>query len=216
MTNNPAILFDLDGTLVNSLPDICGVVNLVREKLSLRLMPAAEVRPKVGRGMDYLVAHCFTEIPEAERTALVDTFRELYFEQPHHGGALYPDVLPTLTTLREAGLKVAVATNKQTRIAIRTLEFYLPEFTFDLVVGHDSVSERKPSARHLLETLERLGVGALEAWMVGDDNIDRQAAYGAGVNFLAATWGFGGVQAEKSECVQGFKEILHRIIPTKV
>lgn len=206
------VLFDLDGTLVYSLPDIVGVVNAVRARAKLPALEMEAVRPHIGRGGTHLLGACLPELKDADLDGFVAQFRALYLEKPHWGGHLYPGVLETLKELRSRpSLKLGIVTNKSTPVANRTLEHYLPGLEFDIVAGCDTVSSRKPDPRHLSETLPRLGLSPRSAWFVGDDLVDRQCAEGAGVNFLGACYGFGRVSVEPERRLEEFSEVLVKV-----
>jgi len=204
-----AVLFDLDGTLVNSLADICGVVNQVRVSFDLAPLPTEAIRVCIGKGVDHLMAG---SIPELKgRTDLIEKFHEVYLKNPFHGGELYPNVRSVLEFLHGMGVIVAIATNKPSLVADVTLAHYLPDFPFALVAGPERVSRRKPAAEHLLEPLAQLGVAPEHAWFVGDDPVDLECARAAGVKFLGASYGFGGVRAPLLQQIQAFPDLLEKI-----
>lgn len=199
-----AILFDLDGTLANTLPDIVGVVNRLRTQFGLPKRPTPQIAIHIGRGAEHLMQACMTEALEPQRgglgqahtvESLISEFRNLYYLEPHHGGHLYPDVFETLQELRKRGLGIGIATNKPERSAKVTLEYYLPGFSFDVIAAPENVTQKKPSPLHLLEPLEKLGINPEDAYFAGDDPVDLQAATGAGVRFFGISFGFGGVVA---------------------
>ena len=202
-----AILFDLDGTLINTLPDIVGVVNRVREELGLGVRPQPEIVRYIGKGAEVLVEGCFGEVLKLHSIeALVARFRSRYYLEPHHGGHLYAGVEHTLDTLRRSGLQIGVATNKPERAAQVTLQHYLPDFTFDIVACPENVSGKKPDPAHLTEPLQQLSVSNREAVFVGDDPVDLAAATAAGVRFFGAGFGFGNVKAP--QMLQAFTDLL--------
>jgi len=210
--NRFAIVFDLDGTLVNSLPDICGNVNRVREHLGLVAWDPARIRPHIGRGVEYLLSGALPESPAVDRPRLIDLFRAFYMETPALGGATYPGVRLALERIRSSpAVALGIATNKHTRVAERTLEHYLPGLAFDAVCGADSVSRKKPDPAHLLETLGRLGVAPARACFVGDDPVDLACARAAGVTFYAAAYGFGGVEADAEGRLESFGELFAKL-----
>lgn len=200
-----AFLFDLDGTLINTLPDIAGVVNRVRADFGLQSWPKERMALHIGKGAEVLVKGCFPGIV-LESTELIQRFRDRYYQEPHHGGHVYPDVLATLTVLRSRGFLLGIATNKPERAARVTLSHYLPNFAFDVIACPENVSEKKPSPKHLLEPLNKLGISPGLAVFVGDDPVDWVAATRAGVRFLGVAFGFGGVKAPNQ--IESFGEIL--------
>lgn len=191
-----AFLFDLDGTLINTLPDIVGVVNRVREELGLKARPTPAISRFIGLGAEHLVSGCFQEVLNEETVeSIIALFRKRYFCEPHHGGHLYEGVEATLGELKLRGFLVGIATNKPERAALVTLKYYLPQFAFDIIACPENVTSKKPSAIHLLEPLKTLGVAPKDALFAGDDPVDLTAATEAGVRFFGLSYGFGGVKA---------------------
>ncbi len=206
------ILFDLDGTLVDSLADICGAINKVRA--AYHLAPTAnDVLVKfIGKGVEQLIHLSFPELTDPQRQGLVAKYREYYAQSPGNGGKVYPGVRETLERLKKRGdIKLAVATNKATDIAHQTLEHYLPGIHFDIVAGPEMVSKRKPAPEHLTEVIAQLNLRPEDVWFIGDDPVDKQSAEAAGVKFLGATYGFGGVVVEANQRLEQFSDLLTKI-----
>lgn len=207
-----AFLFDLDGTLVDSLADICNVLNDVRHSRGLTPWPFEQIRPFIGKGADYLIRNCFPELLAEEHAAALDLYREIYLRNPERGGGLYPGVAETLARLRSnPNALVGVVTNKPGGVAEVTLAHYLPDFTFDLILGPEKVSAKKPNPHHLLEALEQLKVRPERALFVGDTDVDHECAVGAGVKFLAASFGFGGVEVSPPFRLLKFDDLLKHL-----
>lgn len=206
-----AILFDLDGTLVNSLADICGVINLVRGDLGLRPLTTDHLRQFIGKGVEHLMRGSIPERPVEQHPEMAEHFRRRYLQNPHVGGHLYSGVRETLTRLRGEGIKLGIATNKPTAAAEKTLQYYLPEFPFDVLAGPEKVSAKKPDPRHLLELLPGLGVTAQQVCFIGDDPVDLACAEAAGISFLAAGYGFGGVKTDPSRTLTAFPDLLGKL-----
>lgn len=209
-----AVIFDLDGTLVNSLSDIVEVVNMTRRFYGLAALPQEQVRRSIGKGVENLIQGCFPEMQAKNIPAILNTHREFYLKHPHVGGSVYPGVPETLQTLRTHGFRLGIATNKPKPVAVLTLKHYLPQIAFDAVCGPEDVSKKKPAPDHLLETLKRMGIRPENAWYCGDDPVDLACAKAAKVRFLAAGWGFGAVQGDASNHVLEFPKILTHIVPS--
>lgn len=208
------VLFDLDGTLIHTLPDITGVLNILRAEFHLPQLEDKDVRGYVGKGAEHLIRESFNSVVPFNSVELLNKFRRYYLHTPHSGGYLYDGVEETLRQLRgRKHIKLGVVTNKSTVVAERTLQYYLPRFTFDIIAGPERVSQKKPHPAHLLEVLGSLNLEPSRTWFVGDDLVDAKAALGAGVSFLAAGYGFGGVRAEVAEnkILNDFKDILKMI-----
>jgi 2-phosphoglycolate phosphatase len=209
--NNFGFLFDLDGTLVNSLQDIAGVVNWVRESEGLVPLPGDVVRSHVGKGAENLLRGCFPGHSDVDRIRLLLAFNERYLTTPSSGGELYPGVAEGLLRLKMGGGRIAIVTNKPTLAAKRTLEHYLPGFEFEEVAGPETVSRRKPHPAHLTEVIQRLGLDLQNCCFVGDDPVDAECAASAGVAFFGACYGFGNVEVPEPQRLECFEDLLAKL-----
>jgi phosphoglycolate phosphatase len=205
------VLFDLDGTLIDSLADIAAVANAVRADFGLAPLPMDTVRTYVGKGADHLIRRMVPEAPESELPRLTDLYRNKFLT---HGlqGQPYPGVLDTLRQLRaRRGWKLGIITNKSSKAADLAASHYFPEIAFDVVAGPERVSARKPSGRHILDVLPQLGLTPDRVWFVGDDPVDAQCAESAGVKFFGVTYGIGGVRAAHGQQLATFSELLEKL-----
>lgn len=204
-----ALVFDLDGTLVDSLADICGNVNRVRTAMSLDPLDNSVICPHIGQGVEYLVAGAFPEVPSIRHEEVIGAFRRQYLATPHCGGTIYPGVQETLEAFRALpNVKLAVATNKYSPVAEQTLADYLPTVKFDAVFGPDRVPRKKPSGEHLLTTLRAVGVPVERAVYFGDTWVDREAAKNAGIPFVAAGYGFGAIERGNYPYLEAFPALV--------
>ncbi len=185
-----AVLFDLDGTLIDSLPDIAAALARLFGEEGLPPLLLEEVRPLVGDGAGVLVARAF-ERAGAERPAdAFARFVSLYGEAVCVETRLYPGVAETLRALDAAGCKLAVATNKPEALARAILGELGIGALFRSVAGGDSYSERKPHPDHLLNLLRDLEAAPAYAVMVGDSANDLQAARAAGLPVVLCRYGY--------------------------
>ncbi|MBK9384017.1 MAG: HAD-IA family hydrolase [Planctomycetes bacterium] len=188
-----AVLFDLDGTLIDSLADIARAANHVRERRGLAPLPPRAVAACVGDGATELVRRVL-ETPYLDDLELRDevrSYRQFYEEHPVVETQLYPGIRELIEDLRADGRALAVVTNKPEEISRRILRALELERPFGALIGGDSAAERKPSALPIRLALERIGAEAREAWMIGDGAQDVRAARAAGVVACAVGWGFG-------------------------
>jgi HAD superfamily hydrolase (TIGR01549 family) len=212
MTKKYAVLFDLDGTLINTLSDITNSVNGVRKLNALEPLDNKYIQDNIGKGAEYLATSCFKELLltlSVKETLL--QFRDFYLNKLTLTGEPYPSVKETLLHLSKLNIRLGICTNKGTVAAEKTLRDYLPEIKFDTIAGPERVSERKPSPKHLLEVLEPWGILPENAYFIGDDEVDIQSAEAAGVPFLAAGYGFGSVKAPSNITLHHLSEILEKI-----
>lgn len=204
------VVFDLDGTLVDASADIAEALNVAFLPFGVRTLEPGEVASLLGGGPRVLVERALglLGVHVAEKTlehALKD-YSAAYQADPTTQTVILADAGESLPALREAGMKLAVCTNKRTEIAKRVLvDLELADF-FDAVVGSDVVKNPKPHPDHLLETLSELGCSPSATLYVGDTSIDAAAAHAAGVAYVQVAW------AEESEVpakrIRRFAEIL--------
>jgi phosphoglycolate phosphatase len=186
-----AIVFDLDGTLVDSAPDLCGVVNDMLHQHGRVVLDMDDIRKMVGDGAAKLIERGFgaTGGLPAPLPDLTREFIRLYEARIARETRPFPGVVETLERFKAAGLKMGVCTNKTTHLSRRLLdELDLSRF-FSAIVGGDGPA-RKPDRRHLEATMRELDAGADEALMVGDSMNDVAVARNAGVKVVAVTFGY--------------------------
>ena len=187
----PTLLIDLDGTLVDSIPDLLASVNKLMEARGLPRFAAAEVRPMIGDGAAVLVQRVMAA---RGRMASPDDIAFLladYTANVADGSVLFPGAEATLRAMRSDGWRLAVCTNKPAAPARDLLAALGVLGLFDAVGGGDSYPARKPDPAHLRATLADAGGEAGAAVMVGDHQNDILAAVGAGVPCIFAAWGYG-------------------------
>ncbi|MCX7645151.1 MAG: phosphoglycolate phosphatase [Rhodobacteraceae bacterium] len=191
------LVFDLDGTLIDSAPDIHRVANAVLALEGLAPISFAEARSFIGSGVSAFVARALAArgLPaEGDRHArMVAAFTERY-EHAHELTTPYPGAAEALARLAAAGHPLGLCTNKPLGPTLAALRHFRLEGLFAAVVGGDSLPERKPHPAPLLETVARLGGGA--AVFVGDSEVDAETARRAGVPFLLFTEGYRKAPAE--------------------
>ncbi len=198
MSTPPPFLFDLDGTLADTLPDIAASANHVRGLHSLPPVPLAVVRTFVGDGARNLLARALAEVlPDgavAKERALDAAFAAY---AAHHGAQwtvhseLYPGVQEHLVSLRERGHGLAVVTNKPQAFATAIVRHLGVAELFGAVIGGDTAPQRKPDPAPLLHALRALGWSGNGGTMVGDGVQDLRAGKAAGLATIACLFGYG-------------------------
>jgi phosphoglycolate phosphatase len=194
------ISFDLDGTLVDTAAEIAEAANRTLAEFGVARQPLELISGFIGAGtrqmMLRLLAHVLLEEPAlAERLPTDRVLERLDF---HYGvtagstGQPYPGAEAALRRLREAGVRLACLTNKEKRFAKRVLESTRLRDHFDLVVGGDSLPQRKPHASTMDHVLQVLAGERHRAAHVGDSRIDVETARNAGVAAWAVPWGYNG------------------------
>ena len=176
-----AYFFDIDGTLLDSAPDIAGAVSEVYP------VPEEVVRRYIGRPLADMFADFCPQATEAEIERLCGLYRERYRERGHRATRVYPAIAETLAAL--AGRK-STATTKSTATAAAVLDLFGLRRYFDHVQGTDN-GRYKPDPAILLEAAGALGVDPGECLMVGDSPADIEAGRRAGMRTCAVAWGYG-------------------------
>ncbi|MCQ8240741.1 HAD hydrolase-like protein [Rhizosaccharibacter radicis] len=188
----PLLVFDLDGTLVDTLNDITAAANRLLTSQKLAPITAAEVRPMIGDGVAVLVQRLLASRQQPPDAALERAYAADYAAHAAGTSALFDGMPELLERLRNDGWQLAVCTNKPAAATQRLLEALGISSLFgDAVGGGDSFPVRKPDPVHLLGTVSLAGGSPGRAVMLGDHRNDVDAAHGAGMPCIFAGWGFG-------------------------
>ncbi|HEV7428600.1 MAG TPA: HAD-IA family hydrolase [Thermoanaerobaculia bacterium] len=182
-----AVLFDLDGTLVDSYAALAEAVNFARREHGLHELSASHIREFVGDGLDPMLCRAFSvdEVPRSVK----DAFESRYDEVCCETSTILPDVEGTLITLHRLGVAMAVCTNKPTSFSTKILTFLKLAPFFRAIVGPDLAGARKPEAQHVLHTLEATACAPSDALFVGDMPIDVHAARNSGIDVAVVATG---------------------------
>jgi phosphoglycolate phosphatase len=187
-----AVLFDLDGTLIDSLPDLTALLNSVLVERRLEPLSLADVRPMVGDGVARLLERAYAArgLDLATARAEFGEFVDRYERLPVRRDLAYDGAEAALDAARAAGLGCALLTNKPegpTRIILDALGW---TGRFDAIVGGDTLPTRKPDPQGALGLAQRLGSRPIETALVGDGAADVGAARNAGLRAIVAGWGY--------------------------
>lgn len=196
MFNPKMVLIDVDGTLVDSVPDLAYCVDEMMKRLDMPVRGEAAVRQWVGNGVQRLVERALTNDldgypDEASFARAMPVFMELYAENTSKRSLLYPGVKEGLDFLQNcAGLKVGCVTNKAAQFTHPLLQDLGIFDRFEIVISGDTLAEKKPHPLPLLHAAEALGVKPEESLMLGDSKSDVKAARAAGFNIICMTYGY--------------------------
>ncbi len=185
-----AVIFDLDGTLLNTLGDLTAAVNHGLAAQGLPARTEAQVRTYVGDGVRELIARaCPPDADEDTRRGVLEAYLPYYAAHNADGTAPYAGVMELLSALRAAGCRLAVVSNKHDA-GVQALCARFFGDVLEVVVGADGSRPLKPAPDGILYALERLGLTPADVWYVGDSAVDVITARAAGVRCAAVTWGF--------------------------
>lgn len=186
-----AVLFDLDGTLVDSAPDMARTVNLMRSSRGLEAVPLELVRAHVSSGASGMIGAAFGVKPEhSEFKAMRDEFLALYGDNLCVHTRLFPGMIELLDSLEACKIAWGVVTNKYERFARPIIDELGLGARAAVVVGGDTCARAKPFPDPLLFAAAAMGVAASGALYVGDDERDVQAARAAGMPVIVAGYGY--------------------------
>ena len=188
------IVFDLDGTLIDTAPDLAAALNHVLDSIGKPHLPPDTVRGLVGHGARALIERGLAEhgrqADEAEIKRLLALFLGFYGDNIAHGSRPFPGVAALLAHLRTEQARLAVCTNKSTGLSNKLFEALGMQGEFHAVLGGDALPVKKPDPQHLLETIRMAGGDPARALMVGDSAADIDAARAAGVPSVAVSFGY--------------------------
>jgi len=190
-----AALIDLDGTLLDTAPDLAAAANRMLAALGRPPRPVAEVAGYVGKGIRRLVERCLTgELDKRADPALLERalehFALAYDEESGRHCRIYPGVMEGLSELSSRGLLLACVTNKAERFTLPLLERAGLSRLFQVVVSGDMVTRGKPDPACYLLACERLGVAPRAALVIGDSENDVLAARAAGIRVICVSYGY--------------------------
>lgn len=203
-----AALFDLDGTLVDTIPDLAEAIDTMRAELGLAPIGAGVVARYTGRGVESMVARALAHGGGPTTTAAaaqaLDLFRQRYRACNGRHSTVYPGVVTGLDRWRSVVDRLAVVTNKSAQFTLPLLKRMDLARFFDVVVSGDTCARKKPDPEPLLYACRQLAVDPADALMVGDSIHDALGARAAGVRTVAVPYGYHGevdVQALPVEAI---------------
>ena len=198
------VMFDLDGTLIETAPEIADATNDALREFGLPEVTQQQVNDWIGHGTRELLVQALASVTgstgDAVRSAAAFPTQVAVFDKHYHlrcgtRSNLYPAVRETLVALRERGVKTAIVTNKEARFTASVLDFHHMQPLLDLVISGDTLPTKKPNPAGIAHCLARFGVPAVRALFVGDSSIDIATARNAGVAVWALPYGYNMGQA---------------------
>lgn len=195
--NKSSLLFDLDGTLVDSAPDLAFAVNQALIELGLAPFSEAVIRGWVGNGANILIqralsghAEISTDLDQALIARTLQLFYQAYKAHNFIDTRLYPDVLNTLIALKNNGYRLVLITNKPKQFIAPIINGLALNGLFELLIGGDTLEKRKPDPLPLHYACQQLSVNAKQCVMIGDSKNDILAAKAAKMHSIALTYGY--------------------------
>lgn len=191
---NFTVIFDLDGTLVETAPDLTATLNHILDREGLPTITEEKLRPMIGQGARKMVERGFESVgrtfQDGELDRLTSDFIDHYGQNISHSSFPYPSVTEQLERLLSLGAILGVCTNKREDLAKKLLADLRMDHYFSAVLGGDSLPVKKPDPAHIIETVTRAGGEADKAIMIGDSATDIRAAKAALIPVIAVTFGY--------------------------
>lgn len=184
------VLFDLDGTLLDSAPDMLATANAMRAERGVDAMELAQLRPFVSRGSRAMVSAAFPQLDAEARAALVPVFLAIYERELGHHGAPFDGIEAMLAEIEADGGCWGIVTNKPEYLARLLMPLLGWENRCGVLIGGDTLPERKPHPMPLQHAAAALGLAPEDCVYVGDDKRDIEAARAAGMPSVVALWGY--------------------------
>jgi phosphoglycolate phosphatase len=185
-----AVLFDLDGTLLDSAPDMLAAINAMRAVRQLPGMALEALRPHVSKGARAMVAAAFPHVDASTREEWIPEFLEHYQRELGRHGAPFDGIEAMLSAIEDAGSAWGIVTNKPEYLARQLMPLLGWEQRCAVLIGGDTLARRKPDPLPLTVAAERIGVAPEQCVYVGDDERDILAARAAGMPSVVALWGY--------------------------
>lgn len=223
MKNKRTVVFDLDGTLVESAPDLLDSLNFCLEQSGYSTIKPHDLHHLVGQGGRVMIERALSEQsiePTEDKVShLLDLFLENYTENMPGKTRYFNGVDETLDNLAKSGFLLAVCTNKYEALAKRLLDAIEPKKRFAVICGGDTFAWRKPDPRHIFSTIEKAGGLPEKSVMVGDSRADIDAAKGGDIPVVAVDFGYTDIpvhQLSPTRIVSQFSEITPEFIESLI
>jgi phosphoglycolate phosphatase len=186
------VIFDLDGTLLDTIADLAESANHALKQLGYPTRDVEKIRTFVGNGVNKLL---FRALPDEEKTEenmmrMRTHFVPYYDAHNADLSAPYPGIVALLEELQAKGLRMAVASNKYQEATVKLVKHYFPMIDFVEVLGQREGINVKPDPTIVFDILQKAGMSKEETLYVGDSGVDMQTAINAGVDAIGVTWGF--------------------------
>ena len=199
-----AVIFDLDGTLLNTISDLNSSVNLTYKAFNIDKVDSTDkTMSMVGHGIKNLIEQCFIDYPELSDSAY-KKFLEIYNDEYYKTTTAYQGIKEMVDILVNNGIKIGVNSNKNDSYSKKLIEIHFPNINQDLVLGHIDNMKVKPDPEGANLLISKMNVDKKDVVYIGDSSTDIKTAENAGIDSLSVTWGF------RSE--EELKPVAHKLV----
>ena len=188
-----ACIFDLDGTLANTLESMAYVANEILKSMNLKPQPVENFKYYSGEGADMLIRRCLKDAGDPELTHYEEVrriYRKKFDEDPLYKVVPYEGIKELLHALRAAGVKLAVCTNKPHVAAVKVIDKMFDRYALTLVIGQSDSIRRKPAPDGPLKAAAEFDALPEECMYIGDTKTDMETGTAAGMHTIGVLWGF--------------------------
>ena len=212
-----AVIFDLDGTLLDTLEDIADSANETIRQFGLTPHPVESYRYFVGNGLQTLIERIMPQDSTADSLDRgVETFRSVYQRRWHEKTRPYPGIMEMLEALQRAGIKIAILSNKPDTFTQTCVRHFFPSINFHAVSGKKDDLPLKPDPQSTFSVLRTLSAVPQQSLFVGDSSVDIRTGIAAGMSTIGVAWGFR-TEAELREAGAGLvisspQDLVHHVI----
>lgn len=185
-------IFDLDGTLADTLESMAYVTNVIMKKFGLKELPVEKFKYYCGEGANMLMRRCLKDAGDEELVHFEEgqrIYRDMFAEDPMYKVVHYEGMPKTIEKLKEMGVKLAVCSNKPHPATVKVIEQMFPGY-FDIVLGQSDAIKRKPAPDGPLLIAEKFQVKPEECMYIGDTSTDMKTGKSAGMYTIGVLWGF--------------------------
>lgn len=191
MTSSVSVLFDLDGTLLDTVPDLALALNLLLQRHGKATLPVEQIRPQVSNGARGMLSLAFPHhVVYAEQSPLVQEFLTIYEELLGQDTTLFPGIPELITYLNQQHIPLAIVTNKAQRFAEPLVQQFPLLAAIPVLVCGDTLPVFKPSPKPLLHAIQFMSPSTATYWYIGDADKDIEAGKAANMQTAVASWGY--------------------------
>lgn len=185
------IIFDLDGTLIDSLEDIAVCMNKVLENNDLQAYDISKYKDFVGGGVEFLVNNALrTKEQKILKDKITKEFKEIYEQKLHSKTKAYEGVYELLDILQNKGYKIAILSNKPHKFTVEYAKLLFSKYNFLEVHGQKEGIDKKPNPKSAISIANRFNIPCEEFYFIGDTQVDMQTAKNANMKAIGVLWGF--------------------------
>lgn len=186
------IIFDLDGTLLDTIEDISDSMNIVLSEYKKDSFSYEEYKLKIGGGFRNLIKRCFLDIDEEKLEMVHDRLKEVYEDRYMNKSRPYEGIVDLLNYLVDKDIKLGINSNKREEYTINLVDKIFPDIDFIEVTGQREDREIKPSPAGANYVLDKMGLSKDEVLYIGDSNVDVMTGHNGGFKVVGVDWGFRG------------------------